>query len=159
MGLIDDRWEARAVQEAVDAAKAMTDGEFITPRTPIGSLSDNEWGWYVTAIIFAWIKVRAQQAVEEGTPGGRISMDIIGKQEPGPWDRGALEACLPALGDIVERVGAEKPLGSYSKTEIVELLWTVIKFYQAAEAARDIAEQHGVVERPAGTYGQEMMAG
>ena len=34
--------------------------------TPIGRLSDIEWGWLVAAIIFAWIKVRSEQATAEG---------------------------------------------------------------------------------------------
>jgi hypothetical protein len=35
--------------------------------TPVGRLSDVQWGWIVTAVLFAWIGVRAQQAASEGS--------------------------------------------------------------------------------------------
>ena len=34
--------------------------------TPVGRLTDLQWGWLVTAAIFGWIQTRCQQAIEEG---------------------------------------------------------------------------------------------
>ena len=67
--------------------------------TPVGGLSDVEWGWIVTAVLFGWIKIRAEQATEQrhrrrkqrsvGPPG---SIRIRGTL-------GAIAAILPELAD------------------------------------------------------------
>lgn len=158
MSAEDDRWEAKAVSEAIATAKSMVDGEFLTPRTTLGSLSDNEWQWIVTAIICAWISCRARGAVDMGTPQG-LSIRTISSQEPDPWEQGTVEACLPALGDIVERIGADKPIGSLNKGQICAMIWTAIKLYKAAEAGRDAAETDAITPQSKHTYGQELAAG
>ena len=66
--LTDDDWLHRATAEAIAAARALVleHQATIPMMTPIGRLSDVEWGWLVATIIFAWIKTRAEQATAEG---------------------------------------------------------------------------------------------
>ena len=42
-------------------------------NTPAGRLSDQQWGWIISAAIFAWIRTRYQQAVAEGLAKERTS--------------------------------------------------------------------------------------
>ena len=35
-------------------------------NTPVGRLTDLQWGWIVTAVIFGWIETRIEQAIAEG---------------------------------------------------------------------------------------------
>jgi len=63
---IEDVWQRRASAAAVAGARAVVeDGGPIPPGTPVGRLSDIEWGWIVAAILFAWISMRAEQATAE----------------------------------------------------------------------------------------------
>ena len=63
---IDDEWQRRATAAAIAGAREViqADGP-IPPGTPIGRLSDVEWGWIVAAVLFGWIQTRAEQAAAE----------------------------------------------------------------------------------------------
>src|SRR6516225_9866873 len=63
---LEDEWQRRATAAAIEAARGVIapDGP-IPPTTPIGRLSDGEWGWVVAAVLFGWIRVRAEQATAE----------------------------------------------------------------------------------------------
>ena len=52
----EDRWQRHATAAAIAAARGVVqmDGP-IPPGTPIGRLSDTEWGWIVAAVLFGWI--------------------------------------------------------------------------------------------------------
>src|SRR6516164_11665047 len=95
---IEDAWQRDATAAAIAGAQRVIqmDGP-IPPGTPIGRLSDTEWGWIVAAILFAWIRVRAQQAAAEQLDTERtIRMVALDLQ---PWDAGAVAAILPELAD------------------------------------------------------------
>jgi hypothetical protein len=66
LSALEDEWQRRATAAAIEAARGVIrmDGP-IPPLTPIGRLSDTEWGWIVAAILFAWISARAEQAAAE----------------------------------------------------------------------------------------------
>lgn len=156
MGELDEKWQQRTEFEVVKALKGNIDGEFLTAKTPLGSLNHQEWAGIGWTAICTWISVKAQEAVDNGTPQG-LSLRTIPLQDPEPWEAGTIEACLPALGELVGEIGVDKPIGAYSKAEILKLLWTGIKLYRAAEAGRDIAETGALL--PSGAIGKEMMAG
>jgi hypothetical protein len=64
---LEDAWQARATAEAIKAVRGLIGpGHAIPAGTPIGRLSDTEFGWCVAAIIFAWTSTRAEQAATEG---------------------------------------------------------------------------------------------
>lgn len=155
MGTLDDKWQHRTEFEVVEALKRNIDGEFLTAKTPLGSLNHSEWAGIGWTAICAWISIKSQEAVDNGTPQG-LSLRTIPLQDPEPWEAGTIEACLPALGDLIVELG-DKPIGAYSKAEILKLLWTAIKLYKAAEAGRDIAETGALL--PSGPIGREIFAG
>jgi hypothetical protein len=66
LSALEDEWQRRATAVAIADARAViqADGP-IPPNTPIGRLSDIEWGWILAAVLFGWIKTRAEQAAVE----------------------------------------------------------------------------------------------
>ena len=93
---IEDAWQRQATAAAIAAARGVVkhDGP-IPPGTPIGRLSDSQWGWIVAAILFAWISIRAEQATTEQLDTERtIRMTAL---DPQPWDAGAVATILPEL--------------------------------------------------------------
>src|SRR5687768_1145884 len=142
---IEADWSQKATQSAIDAAKDVVSGEGINARASIGSLSDIEWGWIVAASIFGWIKTKAQQAVEEGT-SAEITIRTMTHRNPEPWEAGAVETILPALGNI-EGLDWTKPVGDWSKDQIVSFAWQIHRLADSALAARDEGAQDKIVQR------------
>lgn len=130
----EDEWQRRSTSAAIASARAVVAKDGINSRTPIGSLGDLEWGWIVASAIFGWIKVRAEQAVHEGTAYDIPIRTMAG--EPGPWEAGAVETILPALGDM-NGVDWSKPVGEWSKEQIVSFAWQIHKLIDGALARRD----------------------
>ena len=62
----EDAWQAEATAEAVASARSMAQSQAGLANTPVGKLSDQQWGWVISSAIFAWIKTRYRQAVAEG---------------------------------------------------------------------------------------------
>lgn len=142
---IEADWGQRATQSAIDAAKGVVSGEGINARASIGSLSDIEWGWIVAAAIFGWIKTKSQQAVEEGI-SAEIPIRTMTHRAPEPWEAGAIETILPALGNI-EGLDWSKPVGEWSKDQIVSFSWQIYRLTVSALAARDEGAQDKIVQR------------
>ena len=94
----DDEWQRRATAAAIAAARSIAHGDDINMNTPVGRLSDTKWGWIVAAAIFAWIRVRAEQAAAE-----ELDTELVIRTTgfaPNPWDAGAVAAMLPALVEV-----------------------------------------------------------
>ena len=66
LSAIEDIWLRRATAVAIEQARAVVTGGAVPPNTPIGRLSDVEWGWIVAAVLFGWISTRAEQATSSG---------------------------------------------------------------------------------------------
>jgi hypothetical protein len=135
---IEADWDNRAMSASVDAAKALL-GEGINGRAMISSLSNIEWGWIVAACVFAWIGTKAKQAVAEGRGYDETIRSMPGKN-PEPWEAGAVETILPALGEI--NLPWEKPVGEWPKETIVAFAWQIHGLVAGAledrnEGARD----------------------
>jgi hypothetical protein len=105
----DDIWQERATAAAIAAARNAI-GEKATAL--VGRLSDREWGWVVAAVIFAWIKTRAEQATAEGLDT-ELALRVMG-QTPEPWDAGAIVTILPELADA-SNVDWSLPLATWSQ--------------------------------------------
>ena len=88
----------------------------IRMATPIGRLSDVEWGWIVAAIIFAWIARRAEQAAAEGLDAER-TVRMTG-YDPDPWDAGAVATILPE-SRRPPGVDWSKPLADWPREEMI----------------------------------------
>lgn len=142
---IEADWNVKATQSAIDAAKAVVSGDGINARAMISSLSDIEWGWIVAAAIFGWINTKAKQAVAEGC-GYDIPIRTMTSRDPAPWEAGAIETILPALGSVTG-VDFDKPLSQWSKEEIVSFSWQIHRLADSALAARDEGASDKIVKR------------
>src|SRR5262249_38986176 len=117
----------------------------IPPGTPIGRLSETEWGWVIAAILFAWIGVRAQQAAAEQLDAERtIRMVAL---DPQPWDAGAVAAILPELVDACPDIDWSKPLAQWLRETIIEFLLKAMPLIRKAGLARDLSDK-GVSRKP-----------
>ena len=54
----ENEWQDRATAAAIKAARRIVVGDaaVIPMMTPVGRLSEVQWGWIVAAVLFAWIK-------------------------------------------------------------------------------------------------------
>jgi hypothetical protein len=136
MGEITDReneWLDRATAAAIAAARrVVTRDQAIPMSTPVGRLSDVEWGWIVAVVIFAWIGVRAEQATAEG-------LDVecaIREGADGAWDAGAIAAILPQLADT-SGIDTSVPLTEWPGETMLHFLVTALGLARKAMAARD----------------------
>jgi hypothetical protein len=129
----EDEWLRRASAAAVAAARRVVKGNATIPaNTPVGQLSDVQWGWLVTAAIFAWIGVRAEQATAEG-------LDVestIREGVEGAMDAGTIARILPKLADSAS-IDWSAPLADWPRETMLEFLGTALRLTHEAMAARD----------------------
>src|SRR5262245_22772128 len=137
---LEDQWQRDATAAAIEAARGVVqmDGP-IPPGTPVGRLSDTEWGWVVAAILFAWIGKRAEQATaEELDTEQTIRLTAL---DPQPWDAGAVAAILPELADRSAHIDWSAPLSAWSRETMADFLLTAMRLIQKAMTARDLSEK------------------
>jgi hypothetical protein len=138
LSAIEDAWQRQATSAAIAAARGVVqmDGP-IPPGTPIGRLSDTEWGWIVAAILFGWISTRAEQATAEGIDTERtIRMTGL---DPNPWDSGAVSTIL---GDLAEYgIDWSLPLAQWPRETMVDFLTRALSLIRKATIARDFSER------------------
>ncbi len=140
LSAIEDQWQRDATAAAIAGARGVVqmDGP-IPPRTPVGRLSDMEWGWIVAAMLFGWIGKRAEQAVAEQLDTEQcIRMTAL---DPQPWDGGAVAAILPDLADACSKLDWAKPLAAWPKNDIIEFLLKAMPLIRKAMIARDLSDK------------------
>jgi hypothetical protein len=144
----DDEWQRRATAAAIQAAKDLIGdpvkikkspvlgcSSVILSGTPIGRLDDTEWGWLLAAMVFAWISVRAQQAISEGR---EIEATVrTTRLDPEPWDAGVIAAILPQLASDTQ-FDWNKPLKNWSRVDMICFLQTAFDLVRKATTARDL---------------------
>lgn len=136
----EDAWVRRAYAASVAAAKDVVgDRGPIRSNTAIGKLGDSEWGWIASAIIWAWVSTRAQQATEEGWNAERTVRAT--ELQPCPWNTGAAVAILPKLADACPDFNWSQPAGEWSKEALAEFLLKASELIRRAWVARDVAER------------------
>lgn len=147
-----DDWTRRAVAATVVAAKDVigADGP-IRPLTPIGRLTEHEWGWICSSVVWAWIATRSEQAATEGLSAERTARTTGGT--PAAWDAGATAAILPALVEACPDLDWTQPVGAWPKDAIVEFLSIAFGLIKDALAARDAVE-----DRIAGATNPDVVA-
>jgi hypothetical protein len=102
LSALEDVWQRRATAAAIAAARGVIqEGGPISPGAPIGRLGDVEWGWLIAAVLFGWIRTRAEQATAENLDTEQV-IRLTGL-DPEPWDAGAVTATLPELVDARSR--------------------------------------------------------
>jgi hypothetical protein len=140
LSALEDAWQRQATSAAIEAARGVVqmDGP-IPPGTAIGRLSDVEWGWLVAAILFAWIRTRAEQAAAENLDTERtIRMVAI---DPPPWDAGAVAAILGDLADACPEIDWSQPLAQWPRESMIELLTKALSLIRKAMIAHDLSER------------------
>lgn len=155
LSAIEDCWQREATRVAIEQVRAAINGGAVPPNTPIGRLSDIEWGWVVAAALFGWIDVRARQAVDSGVDINKSIRDT--GIEPDPWDAGAVESILPELAQ--SEIDWSKSLAELSREEMIAFLGDAYNLIGKAMLARDRGEQLvtrrlplGVAQQPEGDF-------
>jgi hypothetical protein len=137
---IEDAWQQRATETAIETARGVVQADGpVPPGTPIGRLSDVEWGWLVAAVLFGWIRTRSEQATSEQLDTERtIRMVAL---DPQPWDAGAITAILPELADACPEIDWSKPLAQWPREAMIEFLLTAMRLIRKAMIARDLSDK------------------
>jgi hypothetical protein len=137
---LENEWQRRATAAAITGARGVVQvGGPIPAGTPIGRLSDVEWGWIVAAVLFSWIQTRAEQAAAEQLDAElTIRMTAL---DPEPWDAGAVAAILPDLASACEHIDWSKPLTDWPRDTVIEFLLAAIPLIRKAMIARDLSER------------------
>jgi hypothetical protein len=128
----EDAWQRKAMEAAIAAARKIA-GEFSAApaMTPIGKLSDLQWGWIVSAVIFAWVRTRCEQAMAEGfDPEDAMRMTEI---EPPPGDVAIARSILPTLAKA--NFDWTQPLVAWSKDTMVKFLLLAWQLLNSGEVA------------------------
>jgi hypothetical protein len=134
-----DRWTKQAFDACIVAGKDLIgDDGPIRPGVPIGRLTTNELGWFVSTIVSTWVRVRSEQAASEGWNYERAAHATM--LEPDPWLEGAVGSVLPKLAEACPGLDWSKPVGEWEKNDVVALLIAAFRLIQRALAARDAAE-------------------
>jgi hypothetical protein len=134
LSALENEWQRRATAAAIAAARKIVSGGTVPPGTPIGRLSEVEWGWIAASILFGWISTRAEQA----TAGGwdlEETIRLTG-HDPNPWDAGAVATILPKLADA--GLDWSRPLEDWPQETMVEFLVKVLALIRTALIARDL---------------------
>jgi hypothetical protein len=127
--------EARRVTlAAVSAARQLVDSLALDADTRLAELTDDDWGWIVTAVIFAWVKAKAQEAVRLGEDV-ELSLRAV---DGNPWDIGAVSSILPKLADQSD-IDWSLPLLEWSQERMEKFLMTAFDLTREAMARRDQA--------------------
>jgi hypothetical protein len=140
-----DVWTRRAFDASLAAVQDLV-GEMgpIRPSTMISKLGKAEWGWIIGAAISAWVKARAEQAVDEGWDLERTIHTL--RSTPEPWDTGAVMAILPMLPEACgDGFDWAKPIGEWPKETIAQFLLTAFTLMMRANVASAVVEAQGTV--------------
>jgi hypothetical protein len=132
----------------------MVAGGMMSPDTPVGRLTDKEWGWIYAGMVFAWMRARVAQAAAEG----RSVESAVRDGSAGAWDAGAIVSILPALADANIGIDWSQPLAAWPRETMVAFLGHAFTLINDAKVAADrgggITRQHD-----AGRMSREANAG
>jgi hypothetical protein len=139
LSALEDEWQRQATAAAITGARGVIrDNGPIPPGTPIGRLSELEWGWIVAGILFGWINTRAQQAAAEQLDSEQV-IRVTGI-DPEPWNIGAVMAVLPELAQSCD-IDWSQPLATWSRETMAEFLLTAMRLIRKAMIACDLSEK------------------
>jgi hypothetical protein len=138
----EDERQRRATTAAIAAARKVANGNAINRNTPVSRVSDPEWGWIVSAILFSWISTRAEQATAEGLDTEQ-TIRLTGL-DLDPWDAGAVRTILAELCDAVQ-VDWDLPLKDWSAETMTDFLTVALGLIRKATIARDLGS--GITRR------------
>ena len=138
----EDAWQAEATANAVADARSIAQSQLA--NTPAGRLSDQQWGWIISAAIFAWIRTRYQQAIAEGL----AQEQHVTRMDPSPCDSAIVLSILPKLADQ-SAIDWSKPLAEWSREEMASFVGLAWRLIDEARAALDRMPD-AILHKPAG---------
>ena len=157
LSALDDVWQRDATAAAIAGARGVVQiGGPVPPGTPIGRLSDVEWGWIIAAVLFAWISKRAEQATAEEIDTERLIRMVA--LDPQPWDAGAVATILPDLADECTDIDWTKPLAEWSCETMVEFLLRAMRLIRKAMIARGQSDKGVTRKSSASTVARQANA-
>src|SRR5262245_10225443 len=158
LSAVEDVWQRDATAAAIAGARGVTQmGGPIPPGTPIGRLSDTEWGWIVAAILFAWIMTRSRQATSEEIDTERTIRLVA--LDPQPWDAGAVATILPDLADECSDIDWTMPFTKLSEETVIDFLLKAMRLIRKAMIARDQSDKGITRKSNASTIARQANAG
>jgi hypothetical protein len=131
---LENEWLDKATAAAVAAARRIASSPGPLMNTPVGRLSDHEWGIICAAVIFGWVETRVQQAIVEGRD--QEEMVRLTGLSPSPCDSAVVRSILPALADQAG-IDWTLPLTAWSGDTMVGFLLLAWRLLGEAETARD----------------------
>jgi hypothetical protein len=131
----ENEWLDKATAAAIAGARKIAlNSSGLPPMTPVGRLSDHQWGWILTGGIFEWTRVRCEQAIAEGLDQEQ-AVRMTGLS-PSPCDVAAVRSILPALADQAA-IDWSQPLAAWPKDTMANFLLLAWQLINKAELARD----------------------
>jgi hypothetical protein len=132
----EDEWQRKATSAAIAAARKIVLGNPSLKVAHVGRLNDYEWGWIVTAAIFAWIQTRCEQAIAEGIDQEQaVRMSGLTSS---PCDVAPIKSMLPQLADTAG-IDWALPLNAWSQETMIGFLLLALELSRKAELPRDQA--------------------
>jgi hypothetical protein len=124
-------------------AKGST-GASISPLKRMTELDDIELGIIVTAVIFAWVRARTEQALAESRDPEEM-VKIIGADHE-PADIAVITSILPALADTAQ-IDWALPLERWSKETMIGFLATAWGLLSRTELIRDHTPEGRILQK------------
>jgi len=157
LSALEDVRQRDATRAAIAGARSVVqiDGP-LPPGTPIGRLSDTEWGWIVAGVLFAWISKRAEQAAADQLDTEQLIR--LTALDPQPWDAGAVAAILPDLANACASLDWSKPLGAWPEDDVIKFLLKAMPLIRRAMIARDLSENGITRQSSAATIARQANA-
>jgi hypothetical protein len=101
-------------------------------NTPVGRLSDKQWGWIIAGALFGWITTRCEQAIVEGV-SREDAVRTFELWPSSPGDVAVIHSILPTLADQA-KIDWARPLADWSKNEMTNFLLQAWLMANSAEA-------------------------
>jgi hypothetical protein len=117
----------QATTAMITAARKMALTNSPLMNTPVGRLTDQQWGWLCTASLFAWIRSRTEQAIGDGSDVEKMICET--GLTPSPVNVAVVTAILPKLAETAD-IDWALPLLAWSKEQMMNFLlkaWTMIE--------------------------------
>jgi hypothetical protein len=130
----EDEWLVKATDAAIAGARKIALAPGPLMNTPVGRLTDQQWGMIVCAVIFGWVETRVQQAIAEGRDSEQM-VRFTGLH-PSPCDSAVVRSILPELADQAA-IDWSQPLAAWSGDTMASFLLLAWRLIGGAEAARD----------------------
>jgi hypothetical protein len=138
--------QATAAMIAAARKIALSNGPLM--NTPVGRLTDLQWSMICTAVLFAWIRVRNEQAIGAGTDAEKLICST--GLAPSPVDVAIVTSIMPKLAETAG-IDWSLPLLAWSKDQMTGFLLLAWKLIDQAEIVA-AHNKNGVLRKADGNF-------